>query len=231
MASWAGGAFLGERRASSRRRPELRVPGEYERSLAAEARHSFPSSRVSGDGGLTAVDRHARLDGPAGGPWPTDGVPLPASLSAGIRITKLPRVGRRLRVLIADDHPLFADAVKRVLEVHSWIHVVGCAANGREAVELAAALSPDVILIDLDMPVMDGLEATRRILERGPVPVLMLTGSATPQTAAEALEAGVYAFLRKDVDPIELVGRLHELSVATVAQSGSTASTAAQATT
>ena len=220
MASWAGGAFLGERRTSSRRRPELRVPGEYERSLAAEARDSFPSSRVSGDGGLTAVDRHVRLDGPAGGPWPTDGVPLPAptSRSVGAGFTKLPRIGRRLRVLIADDHPLFAGAVKRVLEAHSWIHVIGYAANGREAVELAAALSPDVILIDLDMPIMDGLEATRRILERASIPVLMLTGSVSPQTAAAALKAGVCTFLPKDVDPGELVARLQEFSVVSISQ-------------
>jgi CheY-like chemotaxis protein len=201
MASWAGDTFVGERLASSRRRHALRAFGGAGRSFAAGARHSFLDPAAPGDAGLTAVDRSARLGEPVRGPSLVDG-PHPASL----------RVGGRLRVLIADDHLLFASAVKRVLETYSWIQVVGCAANGREAVELAAALSPDVVLIDLNMPVMDGLEATRLIRERDPVPVLMLTGSASPQTATEAEEAGVIAVLRKDVDPAELVGRLQELA-------------------
>lgn len=124
----------------------------------------------------------------------------------------LPPAIPNLRVLIADDHQLFASAVKSVLETYPWLHVVGCAANGREAVELAAALSPDVVLIDLDMPIMDGLEATRLILERSSVNVVMLSGSSSPGSSAEAKEAGVYAFLRKDGDPTELVAHLRELA-------------------
>ena len=79
------------------------------------------------------------------------------------------------------------------------VEVVGIAGNGQEAVELAAELEPDVILMDVKMPVMDGLAATRKIRKMGlPVQIILLTGTETPVGAEDAAEAGANAFLRKE---------------------------------
>ena len=86
-----------------------------------------------------------------------------------------------------------------VLSEDDRVEVVGIAGNGQEAVELAAELEPDVILMDLKMPVMDGLEATRKIRETAlPVQILLLTGTETPVGAEDAAAAGANAFLRKE---------------------------------
>ncbi|HEX7254750.1 MAG TPA: response regulator transcription factor [Gaiellaceae bacterium] len=110
-----------------------------------------------------------------------------------------PSSGRAVRVLLADDHKLFAESLMTVLSEDERVEVVGIAENGEEAVRLAAELQPDVILMDLKMPVMDGLEATRKIRETGlPVQILLLTGTDTPFGAKDAAEAGATAFLRKE---------------------------------
>jgi DNA-binding NarL/FixJ family response regulator len=111
----------------------------------------------------------------------------------------LPPSGRAVRILLADDHRLFAESLMAVLSEDERVEVVGIAGNGQEAVELAAELEPDVILMDLRMPVLDGLEATRKIRETGlPVQILLLTGTETPVGAEHAAEAGANAFLRKE---------------------------------
>jgi DNA-binding NarL/FixJ family response regulator len=117
---------------------------------------------------------------------------------------------RRLRVLIADDHPLYARTVARILGAHEWIEIVGFAENGREAVDLAASLRPDIVLADLHMPVMDGVEAMRLIREHSPIPVVILTSSDAPADVSRALAAGASAFLSKLVSPVELVERVDE---------------------
>jgi DNA-binding NarL/FixJ family response regulator len=110
-----------------------------------------------------------------------------------------PRAGRAVRLLLADDHRLFAESLMTVLSEDERIEVVGIAVNGQEAVDLAAELRPDVILMDLRMPVMDGLEATRRIRATGlPTQILLLTGTESPLGAEEADAAGATAFLRKE---------------------------------
>jgi DNA-binding NarL/FixJ family response regulator len=117
----------------------------------------------------------------------------------------LPSSRRAVRLLLADDHRLFAESLMSVLSEDERVDVVGIAGNGEEAVQLAAELEPDVILMDLKMPVMDGLEATRRIRETGlPVQILMLTGTDTPVGAEDAAEAGANAFLRKELGVEEL---------------------------
>ncbi len=104
-----------------------------------------------------------------------------------------------VRVLVADDQRLFAESLMSVLSEDDRVDVVGIANNGAEAVDLVAELRPDVLLMDLKMPVMDGLEATRRIRELDiPVQILILTGTETPVGADDAIAAGANAFLRKE---------------------------------
>ena len=92
-----------------------------------------------------------------------------------------------------------------VLTEDERVDVVGIADNGAEAVELAEALQPDVILMDLNMPVMDGLEATRRIRKAGnDVQILILTGTETPVGSEDAAAAGASGFLRKEQGVEEL---------------------------
>jgi DNA-binding NarL/FixJ family response regulator len=110
----------------------------------------------------------------------------------------VPPLGR-VRVLLADDQRLFAESLMAVLSEDERVDVVGIAENGEDAVKLAAELQPDVVLMDLKMPVMDGLEATRRIRETGlPVQILLLTGTETQVGAQDAAEAGASAFMRKE---------------------------------
>ena len=110
-----------------------------------------------------------------------------------------PTYGRAVRILLADDHLLFAESLMALLSEDDRVEVVGIAANGAEAVELAVELEPDLILMDLMMPVMDGLEATRRIRKRGlQTQILILTGTDAPISSADAAEAGASGYLRKE---------------------------------
>lgn len=105
----------------------------------------------------------------------------------------------RLRVLLVDDDPRFATVVSIILEADGRIEIVGAAHDGRTGVDLAEALVPDVIVTDLNMPVMDGVEATRAIRESLPsVRVLMLTGSASADDVQRAVKAGVSGYVRKE---------------------------------
>jgi DNA-binding NarL/FixJ family response regulator len=119
---------------------------------------------------------------------------------------------RPVRVLIADDEPLFVESVEALLAGDERVEVVGTAANGRQAVELATALSPDVTLMDISMPILDGIEATRRIRERLPnASVLVLTGSSISADVDRARQAGVAAFLTKDRLGTQLVNAILEV--------------------
>ena len=111
-----------------------------------------------------------------------------------------------IRVLIADDHRLFAEALEAVLATEDRIEVVGRAADGNEAVELARTLSPDVVALDISMPVMDGFEAAEELerLERPPA-VLMLTGSNAPEDVDRARRAGIKGYVTKDTIAARLV--------------------------
>jgi DNA-binding NarL/FixJ family response regulator len=120
---------------------------------------------------------------------------------------------KKIRVLIADDHRLFAEALEAILSSEPEIQVVGRAQTGEEAVEQALALKPDVILMDIAMPGLDGVEATKRIRrkERGAC-VLMLTGSNARTDVARARAAGAAAYVTKDRIAAHLIEAIRELA-------------------
>ncbi|SCG66416.1 response regulator [Micromonospora halophytica] len=119
-----------------------------------------------------------------------------------------------IRVLLVDDQPLLRSGFRALLDVEDDIEVVAEAADGKDAVALAKAHLPDVALIDIQMPVMDGIEATRRIAvdpALAGVHVVMLTNYGFDEYVFHALRAGAAGFLVKDIEPEDL---LHAVRVA-----------------
>jgi len=111
-----------------------------------------------------------------------------------------------IRVLIADDQALVRSGFRMILEARDDLAVVGEAENGAQAIDLARELQPDVVLMDVRMPVLDGVEATRRLLETGSeARVIILTTFDLDEYVFEALRAGASGFLLKDVQPAQLV--------------------------
>jgi len=118
---------------------------------------------------------------------------------------------KRIRVLIADDHSLFAQALQAILGTDRRFEVVGLAKDGRQAVELAAALKPDVVLMDISMPVLDGFQATRQLRKRSPeTSVLMLTGSNARVDVDNARTSGAAGYVTKDRIAGELIDAIVE---------------------
>jgi two-component system, NarL family, nitrate/nitrite response regulator NarL len=121
------------------------------------------------------------------------------------------RVDQPIRVLIVDDHRLFAEALEAILAAESRIEIVGRARNGAEALEMVLDLNPDVVLMDISMPVMDGIEATRRIRDARPEAcVLMLTGSNAVADVDRSRDAGAAGYVTKDRIASELVDAIVE---------------------
>jgi len=113
---------------------------------------------------------------------------------------------RKIRVLVVDDHDIVRAGLRGLLDGVPDIEVVGLAADGLEAVELAADHAPDVVLMDLEMPRVDGIEATRRITRRGDAPsVLVLTSFSDHARVTEALDSGAIGYMLKDSEPEELI--------------------------
>jgi two-component system, NarL family, response regulator LiaR len=120
---------------------------------------------------------------------------------------------QRIRVLVADDHRLFAQALEAILATDDRIEVAGHAADGAEAVRLALTLEPDVILMDIAMPVMDGFQATKQIRKQQPQAcVLMLTGSNSRIDVDRARESGAAGYVTKDRIAAELIEAILEVA-------------------
>ncbi len=116
-----------------------------------------------------------------------------------------------VNVLIAEDHPLFAESVKALLSSEKKIRVIGRAENGEEAARLASDLRPDVVLMDISMPVLDGFEAARQIREALPdTCILFLTGSNSPADLEQADAAGASGYVTKDRIATELVDAIFD---------------------
>jgi DNA-binding NarL/FixJ family response regulator len=110
-----------------------------------------------------------------------------------------------VRVLVADDHQLMREGTAALLGADERVEVVGLARDGREALALAERRAPDVVLLDLNMPEIDGLEACARLREGGGPEVLMLTVSDEEPDLYAALRVGAAGYLTKDVPPAELI--------------------------
>jgi DNA-binding NarL/FixJ family response regulator len=118
-----------------------------------------------------------------------------------------------LTLLIADDNDLFVNALEGLLEREPSIRVVARAANGEAAAQLAAELGPDVVLMDLSMPNIDGFEATARIRAKSPgTAVVVLTGSDDPDDHERARNAGAVGYVTKDRILVELVETIRSVT-------------------
>lgn len=111
-----------------------------------------------------------------------------------------------MNILIADDHPLFRNGVRNLLKTTDDLHVVGEASTGDEALELAGSLRPDLILMDIRMPGLNGIEATRLIKAQYPaIEVIILTMFREDQSVFTAMRAGAKGYVLKDADEAELL--------------------------
>ena len=148
----------------------------------------FPALRTAGQGATTLADRQDQLADADG--------------------------DRAVRILIVDDQALVRAGFRMILEAENDIEVVGEAADGGEAVAAWERLQPDVVLMDVRMPEMDGIEATRRLLERGETKtkVVMLTTFDMDEYVYDALKAGASGFLLKDVPPEQLVSGIRSVA-------------------
>lgn len=118
----------------------------------------------------------------------------------------------QIRVLIADDHAIVRSGIRALLETVDSIEVVGEAADGRQAVAAVARQQPDVVLMDLEMPVMDGIETIRQVMAQWPeTRILVLTSFATDDRVLPAVKAGALGYLLKDSEPDALIQAIRQV--------------------
>ena len=118
-----------------------------------------------------------------------------------------------MKILLADDHNVLRQGLRRILEEQPEVEVVGEARNGREAVALAASTHPDVVVMDISMPLLNGLEATRQILQKNPrLNVLILSMYSDETYVVQVLRAGARGYLLKDSAEEELIDAVRAVS-------------------
>ena len=121
-------------------------------------------------------------------------------------------MSKSIRILIADDHELVRQGLVALLSVKPGVEVIGQAEDGVEAVQLANSLQPDIILMDLLMPVKNGIEATREIKTENPdARILIITSFAEDENVYKAIKAGALGYLLKDSSPKELMQAIHDV--------------------
>lgn len=117
-----------------------------------------------------------------------------------------------IRVYMVDDHPIVRRGIQNLLDTEADIELVGAATNGKDAILEVGDFNPDIVLMDLVMPVMDGIEATRLIREKYPdVKILVLTSFASDDKVFPAIKAGAMGYLVKDTAPEELIRAIHQV--------------------
>ena len=120
---------------------------------------------------------------------------------------------RAIKILLADDHTIVRQGLKLILSAHADLEVVGEAPNGREAAELAEKLRPDIVLMDVAMPELNGIEATRRMVAANPrVKVLVLSMHKEAVYVREVLKAGARGYILKDAIDTELVNAIRSVA-------------------
>src|SRR5690606_9850851 len=118
--------------------------------------------------------------------------------------------GERVRVVVADDHDLFREGLRQLLETVPSVEIVGEAADGQQAIELVAKLDPDVVLMDINMPRMDGIRATEFIVKHYPrTAVVVLTMYQDDEYAIHAIRAGAKSYLLKNSRSEEVIEAIH----------------------
>jgi DNA-binding NarL/FixJ family response regulator len=118
-----------------------------------------------------------------------------------------------IRVLVADDHQVMRQAVRKLLSQRADIQVVGESENGREALKLVEELKPDILLLDMDMPVMDGVEVARRLRKtKSPVRILVLSGYDDQSYIRLVLEQGVCGYLTKEEAPGKIIDVIRQVA-------------------
>lgn len=116
---------------------------------------------------------------------------------------------KQIRLLLVDDHTVLLDGLEAVLQVYDDIKVIGKASSGKQAISICEKLSPDIILMDLVMPEMDGVAATRNILAKWPhIKIIILTSFIDRSRVMEALKEGAVGYLLKNVSTIDLVNSI-----------------------
>lgn len=120
---------------------------------------------------------------------------------------------KKLRILLADDHTVMRTGLRVLLERQPNLEVVGETENGRQTVELSALLKPDVLVMDVGMPILDGIEATKQIVyQRSTTAVVILSVHADEAYVKRALKAGAHAYLLKDSAAADLIGAIEAVS-------------------
>lgn len=118
-----------------------------------------------------------------------------------------------IRVLLADDQPLVRAGLRRIIDADPAVTVVGEAEDGLDAVQQAETVRPDVVLMDVRMPVFDGIEATRRLTEaKNPARVIVLTTFGLDEYVLAALRSGASAFVLKEAPPEDILGAIHSVA-------------------